>query len=83
MGGHMQPQGHLQVVSHMVDRGLDPLAKRSQARTHRPKMIIAGYSAYSRTIDFAAFAEVAKGILPDLGGLSVKYQRLAGLNCEP
>ena len=24
MGGHMQPQGHLQVVSHMVDRGLEP-----------------------------------------------------------
>jgi gamma-glutamyltranspeptidase/glutathione hydrolase len=24
MGGHMQPQGHLQVVSHIVDRGLDP-----------------------------------------------------------
>jgi gamma-glutamyltranspeptidase / glutathione hydrolase len=24
MGGHMQPQGHLQFVSHTVDRGLDP-----------------------------------------------------------
>src|SRR5689334_21350995 len=35
---------------------------RTQARTHRPKMIIAGYSAYPRVIDFAAFAEIAKEV---------------------
>ena len=35
---------------------------RKKAREHRPKMIIAGYSAYSRHIDFAAFAEVAKEV---------------------
>jgi glycine hydroxymethyltransferase len=35
---------------------------RSQARTHKPKMIIAGYSAYPRVIDFAAFAEIAKEV---------------------
>jgi glycine hydroxymethyltransferase len=35
---------------------------RSQAQAHRPKMIIAGYSAYPRVIDFAAFAEIAKEI---------------------
>jgi glycine hydroxymethyltransferase len=35
---------------------------RSQARAHQPKMIIAGYSAYPRVIDFAAFAEIAKEI---------------------
>lgn len=29
------------------------------AREHRPKMIIAGYSAYSRVLDFAAFAAIA------------------------
>lgn len=28
----------------------------------KPKMIVAGASAYSRTLDFAAFAEVAKGV---------------------
>jgi len=32
------------------------------AREHRPKMIIAGYSAYSRVIDFARFAEVAREV---------------------
>ena len=32
------------------------------ARQHKPKMIIAGYSAYSRRIDFARFAAVAKEI---------------------
>jgi glycine hydroxymethyltransferase len=35
---------------------------RTQAREHRPKMIIAGYSAYSRTIDWQAFADVAKEV---------------------
>jgi glycine hydroxymethyltransferase len=29
------------------------------ARTERPKMIVVGYSAYSRTLDFAAFRRIA------------------------
>jgi len=33
-----------------------------KAREHKPKMIIAGYSAYSRVVDFAKFAAVAKEI---------------------
>src|SRR6476469_8875882 len=41
---------------------IDIESVRSQARTHRPKMIIAGYSAYPRVIDFAAFAEIAKEV---------------------
>jgi glycine hydroxymethyltransferase len=41
---------------------IDMDSVRSQARTHQPKMIIAGYSAYPRVIDFAAFAEIAKEI---------------------
>lgn len=35
---------------------------RAQARAHRPRMIIAGYSAYSRVIDWQAFAEIAKEV---------------------
>jgi glycine hydroxymethyltransferase len=35
---------------------------RAKAREHRPKMIIAGYSAYSRFLDYAAFADVAKEV---------------------
>jgi glycine hydroxymethyltransferase len=35
---------------------------RAQARAHKPKMIIAGYSAYSRTIDWQAFADVAQEV---------------------
>jgi glycine hydroxymethyltransferase len=35
---------------------------RALARQHKPRMIIAGASAYARIIDFAAFAEVAKEI---------------------
>ena len=33
-----------------------------KAREHRPKMIIAGYSAYSRVVDFARFAAVAREV---------------------
>ncbi|MBS0012812.1 MAG: serine hydroxymethyltransferase, partial [Desulfobacterales bacterium] len=32
------------------------------AEKHRPKMIIAGASAYSRTIDFEAFSRIAKSV---------------------
>ena len=35
---------------------------RAQAREHKPKMIIAGYSAYSRVIDWQAFADIAKEV---------------------
>jgi glycine hydroxymethyltransferase len=35
---------------------------RKKAREHKPKMIIAGYSAYSRVVDFPFFAEVAKEV---------------------
>jgi len=44
------------------DGYIDMEAVRSQARAHQPKMIIAGYSAYPRVIDFAAFAEIAKEV---------------------
>jgi glycine hydroxymethyltransferase len=44
------------------DGYIDMDAVRSQARTHQPKMIIAGYSAYPRVIDFAAFAAIAKEV---------------------
>ena len=47
----------------LTDEGyIDYDGMRRQAREHRPKMIIAGYSAYPRIVDFAAFAEVAKEI---------------------
>jgi glycine hydroxymethyltransferase len=41
---------------------IDMESVRSQARAHKPKMIIAGYSAYPRIVDFAAFAEIAKEV---------------------
>jgi glycine hydroxymethyltransferase len=47
----------------LTDAGyIDMDSVRSQARAHKPKMIIAGYSAYPRVVDFAAFAEIAKEI---------------------
>jgi glycine hydroxymethyltransferase len=41
------------------DERLDVDAMRELARQHRPKMIVVGYSAYPRTIDFAPFRSVA------------------------
>jgi glycine hydroxymethyltransferase len=35
---------------------------RKKAHAHKPKMIIAGYSAYSRVVDFPFFAQVAKEV---------------------
>ena len=35
---------------------------RAQAREHAPKIIIAGYSAYSRVIDWQAFTDIAKEV---------------------
>src|SRR5688572_27891683 len=47
----------------VTDDGIiDYDAMRAAALEHRPKMIIAGYSAYSRAIDWEAFANVAKEI---------------------
>jgi len=49
--------------------GLDPATERIDydeverlAREHRPKMIIAGASAYPRVIDFERFAAIAKSV---------------------
>lgn len=44
----------------VTDEGLIDYAQmRELARRERPKLIIAGYSAYSRVIDYAQFAEAA------------------------
>ena len=34
----------------------------TQAREHRPRMIVAGWSAYARQLDFAAFREIADSV---------------------
>jgi glycine hydroxymethyltransferase len=47
----------------VTDKGLiDYDDMRHKAREHRPRLVLAGYSAYSRVVDFAAFAEVAREI---------------------
>jgi glycine hydroxymethyltransferase len=70
-GGHLT-MGHPKNISgkwfSIIPYGLDARGYidmkqvRSLARQHRPKMIISGASAYSRTIDFAAFGTIAKRI---------------------
>jgi glycine hydroxymethyltransferase len=41
------------------DHNLDYEQMEALAREHRPKMIVAGYSAYPRTLDFARFRAIA------------------------
>src|SRR5690242_6462488 len=45
-----------------ADEAIDYDAMERQAHEHKPKLIIAGASAYSLRIDFARFAKVAKDI---------------------
>jgi len=67
------------VVTYGVDRNteqvdFDVLAQL--ARNNRPKLIIAGASAYPRTLDFARFAEIAR----EVGAyLMVDMAHIAGL----
>ncbi len=44
------------------DGRIDYDAVREQAREFRPRMIVAGASAYPRVIDFEAFAEIAREV---------------------
>lgn len=58
--------------SHVID--MDKVAEL--ARTHRPKLLIAGGSAYPRTLDFARFRQIAD----DVGAiLMVDMAHFAGL----
>jgi glycine hydroxymethyltransferase len=49
---------------------------REQARAHRPKLIVAGASAYPRIIDFEAFAAIAREVE---ARLLVDMAHIAGL----
>src|SRR5258707_15288516 len=56
---------YFQVVSYGVRKedhriDFDDLAKK--AREHKPKLVIAGASAYPRTLDFAKFAAICKEV---------------------
>lgn len=70
-GGHLthgSPVNFSGLLYHAVSYGvtdeglIDYDHMRAQARAHKPKMIIAGYSAYSRVIDWQAFADIAKEV---------------------
>ena len=68
-GGHLthgHSVSHSGLIWKTAHYGVDPATGRidydvvrEMARTHRPKLIVAGGSAYSRIIDFAAFRAIA------------------------
>jgi glycine hydroxymethyltransferase len=70
---------YFQVVSYGVDRRTERIDMEQvarQAREFRPKMIIAGASAYPRLFDFGRFAEIAR----EVGALlMVDMAHIAGL----
>src|SRR4029079_6502773 len=70
-GGHLthgSPVNFSGMLYHAISYGVpdgglsDYEEMRRKARCNRPKLVLAGYSAYSRVIDFAAFADVAREI---------------------
>lgn len=71
-GGHLTHGHHVSfsgklynIVSYGVDKKSEQLdfdEIRKLAQEHKPKLIICGASAYSRTIDFAKFAKIAKEV---------------------
>jgi len=70
---------YFQVVAYGVDpesQTIDFDQVRDLAVKHRPKMIVAGTSAYPRTIDFAAFGEIAREVE---AYLMVDMAHIAGL----
>jgi glycine hydroxymethyltransferase len=85
-GGHLTHGMKLNISGkyfNPVSYGVDPVHHRidfdqvaKQAREHKPKLILAGASAYAREIDFAKFAEIAK----EVGALfMVDMAHIAGL----
>ncbi len=68
-GGHLthgSPVNFSGLYYHFVAYGVDPETElidmdqvRKLAHEHRPKILLAGYSAYSRTLDYEAFREIA------------------------
>ncbi|MHB8069954.1 MAG: serine hydroxymethyltransferase [Desulfobaccales bacterium] len=85
-GGHLSHgaavnfSGRLfKAVTYGVDRQseqVDFAAVADQARRHRPKLIIAGASAYPRAMDFSRFADIAR----EVGAyLLVDMAHIAGL----
>ncbi len=67
------------IVAYGVDEKtgrIDYDALRTLARDHKPQMIVAGASAYARTLEFATFGEIAK----EVGAkLMVDMAHIAGL----
>ena len=85
-GGHLthgSPVNFSGKTYHFVAYGVDPTTEvidynvvRILARKHQPKLIVAGASAYGRTIDFAKFREIAD----EVGAkLMVDMAHIAGL----
>ncbi|WP_430601895.1 serine hydroxymethyltransferase [Enterococcus sp. DIV0724b] len=85
-GGHLthgSPVNFSGKTYNFVSYGVDPTTEvidynvvRILAREHQPKLIVAGASAYSRTIDFEKFREIAD----EIGAkLMVDMAHIAGL----
>ncbi|KDE45899.1 serine hydroxymethyltransferase [Geobacillus sp. CAMR12739] len=85
-GGHLthgSPVNFSGIQYNFVEYGVDPETHvidyddvREKARLHRPKLIVAGASAYPRIIDFAKFREIAD----EVGAyLMVDMAHIAGL----
>ena len=62
---------------------IDYAAMRETARREKPKMIIAGYSAYSRVLDYQQFADAAKEVGAIFMVDMAHFAGLAATGCYP
>ncbi len=71
-GGHLTHGSHVSFsgkIYNAVQYGIDPVSGQidydevqALANEHQPKMIVAGFSAYSQVIDWARFREIADSV---------------------
>ncbi len=92
-GGHLthgSPVNFSGMLYNFISYGIDPKTHRINyntlldiAKEHRPKMIVAGYSAYPRWLDFEKYREIADSVQAQLLVDMAHFAGLVAGNVHP